>query len=416
MSWGFYQLPLETNSQDYTAFSTPFGSFKWLVMPVGPTGSLPVFQSLMEKVLVRLTWKSTIPYLDDSIIFSRSAEEHIERLREVFQRFKDANLKINPLICEFFRQHVPFLGHIVSRDGIEANPAKTSAVRQYPVPKSVTEVKSFLELCCYYRRYVGDFAAIARPLHQLTEKLKEFHWNPEAHKAFEQPRDCLTSTPNLAFPSMKEPFILYTDASQYAIGAVLAQVHNGLERVICHASKSLNKAQSRYSTTRRELLAIVNYTRHFKHNLGRQFKIIPDHRALQWVHNSKDPDALTARWLEKLAAFDYEIEHRSGKSTGHADCMSRLPATTAALSMTATMDIDASVVGQPNHTLQNLPSFHSHTPPAPPYHGTLFKAIRLMTSSLESNTATKPAQTTTVRLMVSSLESDTATKPAQTTV
>ena len=371
MSWGFYQLPLETGSQDYTAFSTPFGSFKWLVMPMGLTGSPPVFQSLMEKVLVGLTWKSTIPYLDDCIIFSRTAEEHIERLREVFQRFKDANLKINPLKCEFFRQHLPFLGHIVSRDGIQADPAKTSAVRQYPVPKSVTEVKSFLGLCSYYRRYVRDFAAIARPLHHLTEKMKEFHWNPEAHKAFEQLKDCLTSSPILAFPSMKEPFILYTDASQFAIGAVLAQLQKGLERVICYASKSLNKAQSLYSTTKCELLAIANYTRHFKHYLlGRRFKIITDHRALQWLHNFKDLDALTARWLEKLAAFDYEIEHRSSKSIGHANCMSRLPATTAALNMTATMDLDASVVGQLNHSPQNLPSLQSPTPPAQPSHST----------------------------------------------
>ena len=151
---------------------------------------------------------------------------------------------------------------------------------------------------------------------------------------------------HFSFPSLNEPFILYTDASEFAIGAVFAHVQNGLERVNCYASKSLNKAQSRYSTTKRELLAIVNYTRHFKHYLlGRRFKIITDHRALQWLHNFKDPDALTARWLEKIAAFDYEIEHRSGKGIGHADCMSRLPATTAALNMTATMDLDASLVG-----------------------------------------------------------------------
>ena len=167
---------------------------------MGLTGSPPVFQSLMEKFLVGLTWKSTIPYLDDCIIFFRTAEEHVARLREVFQRCKDANLKINPLKCEFFRQHVPFWGHIVSRDGIQADLAKTSAVRQYPAPKSVTEVRSFLGLCSYYWRYVRDFAAIARPLHQLTEKTKEFHWNPEAHKAFEQLKDCLTSTPILALP------------------------------------------------------------------------------------------------------------------------------------------------------------------------------------------------------------------------
>ena len=208
MSWGFYQLPLETSSQEYTAFSFPFGSLKWPVMPMGLTSSPPVFQSLMKKVLVGLTWKTTTPYLYDCITFSLTAEEHIATLREVFQRFKDANLKINQLKCEFFRQHVPFLGRIVRRDGIQADPAKTSAVRQYPVPKTVTEVKSFLGLCSYYRRYVRDFAAIARPLHQLTEKTKEIHCNPEAQKAFEQLKDCLTSRPFLAFPSMKDPLIL----------------------------------------------------------------------------------------------------------------------------------------------------------------------------------------------------------------
>ena len=189
--------------------------------------------------------------------------------------------------------------------------------------------------------------------------------------AFEQLKDCLTSTPILAFPSMNEPFILYTDANQFAIGAVLAQIQNGLEWVICYASKSLNKAQSRHSTTKRELLAIVNFTRLFKHYLlGRRFKIIINHRAIQSLHKFKDPDALTTRWLEKLAAFDYEIEHRSGKSIGHADCMSPLPATTAALNMTATMRLEASVVGQPNHYSQNLPSFNSHTPPAQLSHST----------------------------------------------
>ena len=332
MSWGFYQLPMEEASQDYTAFSTPFGSFKWLRMPMGLTGSPNTFQSLMEKVLVGLTWKFTIPYLDDCIIFSRTIEEHLERQREVFQRFKDANLKINPTKCEFFRQKVPFLGHIVSREGIQADPEKTSTVNRYPVPKNATEVKSFLGLCSYYRRYVQDFAKIARPLHQLTEKSKDFLWNSEAQEAFEVLKARLTSAPILAFPSMREPFILYTDASQYAMGAVLAQIQDGSERVICYASKSFSKAQSRYSTTKRELLAIVNFTKLFKHYLlGRKFQIVTDHRALQWLHNFKDPDGLTARWLEKLAAFEYEIVHRSGKSIGHADSMSRIPSPDASM-------------------------------------------------------------------------------------
>ena len=152
MSWGFYQLPMAEESQDYTAFRTPFGSFKWLRMPMGLTGSPKTFQSLMEQVLVGLTWKTAVPYLDDCIIFSSTAEEHIERLGEVLERFRFANLKINPTKCEFFRTRVPFLGHIISKNGLEADPDKIAAVKKFPNPTNPTEVKSFLGLCSYYRR------------------------------------------------------------------------------------------------------------------------------------------------------------------------------------------------------------------------------------------------------------------------
>ena len=154
MSWGFYQLPLDIKSQDLTAFSTPFGSFKWLRMPRGLTRSPNTFQSLMECVLMGLTWKIAVPYLDDCIIFSKAAEEHLERLRQVFERFRAANLKINLTKCEFFRTRVPFLGHIISEEGLEADPEKVAAVKIFPIPTSPTEVKSFLGLCSYYRRYV----------------------------------------------------------------------------------------------------------------------------------------------------------------------------------------------------------------------------------------------------------------------
>ena len=148
----------------------------------------------------------------------------------------------------------------MSREGIQADPEKTSTVNRYPVPKNATEIKSFLGLCSYYRRYVQDFAEIVRPLHQLTEKLMEFLWNSETQEAFEVLKARLTSAPIMAFPSMREPFILYTNASHHAMSAVLAQIQNGSERFICYASKSFSKAQSRYSTTKRDFLAIVNFT------------------------------------------------------------------------------------------------------------------------------------------------------------
>ena len=148
-------------SQDFTAFSTLFGSFKWLRMPVGLTGSPNTFQSLMEQVLAGLTWMTTVPSLDDCIIFSSTADEHIQRLREVLEMFRSANLKINPTKCEFFRTRVPFVGHIISKNELEANPCKIAAVKKFPIPTNPTEVKSLLGLCSYYRRYVQNFEKLA---------------------------------------------------------------------------------------------------------------------------------------------------------------------------------------------------------------------------------------------------------------
>ena len=319
MSWGFDQLPMEEGGQDLTAFSTPVGTFTWLRMPMGLTGSPNTFQSLMEQVLVGLTWETTVPYLDDCIIFSSTADEHIERLREVPNRLRSANPKKNPGKCEFLQTRVPFLRHIISKNGLEADP-KIAAAKKIPIPTNPSEVKSFLGLCSYYRRYVKNFAEIARPLHKASEETTAFNWTLEAQDASETLKSRLTTTPTLAFPMMKEPFILYTDTSLTAMGAVLSQVQDGQENAICHASKAFSEAQTRYSATKREMLAVVHFTRHFRHYLlGQKFTIITDHRALQWLHNFKDSDALTARWLEKLPAFNYDVVHRPGKSIGHAE-------------------------------------------------------------------------------------------------
>ena len=181
-------------------------------------------------------------------------------------------------------------------------------------------------LASYYRRFVLEFSEIARPLHKASETSKQFEWTSEAQDTFESLKLKPTSTPILAFPCLKQPFILYTDASQFDMGAVLSQVQDGKERAICCASKSLSKSQMKYSATRRKLLAQIIFTRHFRHYLlGQKFTIVTDHSALQWLHSFQDPDGITARWLEKLAPFDYEVRNRPGKSIGHADGLWRLP-------------------------------------------------------------------------------------------
>ena len=176
-----------------------------------------------------------------------------------------------------------------------------------------------------------DFAKIARPLHQLTEKSKDFLWNSESQEAFAIVKARFTSAAILAFLSMREHFILYTVASQHAMDAVLAQIQNGSERVTCYASKSFSKVQSQYSTTKPELLAFVNFARLFKHNLlGRKFQIVTDQRALQWLHNFKDPDGLTARWkILNMKSF-ITVE----KTTGHADSISKIPSQDATTDQT----------------------------------------------------------------------------------
>ena len=155
-------------------------------------------------------------------------------------------------------------------------------------------------LCSFYHHYVANFAEIAGALHKLTESSPSFSWTPEAQRAFKTLQARLLTTPISDFPSMKETFVLYTDASLTAMGAVLAEVQNGEERAICYVSKAFSRAQTRYSAIKRELFAIVYFTRHFRHYfLGRKFTILTDHRAFQWLHNFKDPDEITARWLEK---------------------------------------------------------------------------------------------------------------------
>ena len=164
-------------------------------------------------------------------------------------------------------------------------------------------------------------------MQKASETAAKFEWTREAQDAFESLKLKVISTPILAFPCLKEPFILYTDASQYAMGAVLAQVQDGKERAICYASRLFSKSQTKYSATRRDLLALVTLTLHFRHYLlGQKFTIVTDHSALQWLHSFKDPDGITARWLEKFAPFDYEVRHRPGKFIGHADRLSRIPA------------------------------------------------------------------------------------------
>lgn len=246
-----------------TVWQVPNG-FEFKVMPFGLCNAPATFQRLMDTVLAGLQWTNCLVHLDDVIILGRTFEEHLTNLRAVFDRFCEAGLKLKPSKCALCQPEVEFLGHIVSAKGVATDPAKIDKVANWPVPRSQREVQQFLGLANYYRRFVHNFAEIAKPLHRLTEKTVPFQWSTQCQGAFENLKHRLISAPILAFPDCSKPFVLDTDASDSGIGAVLSQVQDdSTERVIAYASRALSKPERQYCVTRRELLAVVYFIQHF---------------------------------------------------------------------------------------------------------------------------------------------------------
>lgn len=278
----------------------------------------------MEMVFRGLQWNILLVYLDDIIVMASNFEEHIERLEEVFRRLSDTGLKMKPSKCELIQNEVLFLGHVVSQEGIKPNPKTIETVLFWKQPTNVKEIQSFVGLCSYYRQYISNFSHIASSLTQLTKKNVKFIWDHSCQTAFEKLKEKLCSAPILAFPKPGLQYILDTDASDVGIGSVLSQVQEGHERVIAYASKKLNAQQQRYSVTRRELLAVITFMNHFRHYLlGQKFLLRTDHGSIRWIFEFKDPPGQVARWLEVLAQYDFEIQHRPGSKHNNADSLSR---------------------------------------------------------------------------------------------
>ena len=323
---GYWQVDLEPNDREKTAFTIGTGLWQFTVMPFGLCNAPATFERLMENVLAGLSWKTCLVYLDDIIVVGKTFEDHMKNLEEVFERLKKANLKLSPKKCHLFQQEVHYLGHVVSGKGIAVDPNKIKAVKDWPVPKDKHELRSFLGLCTYYRRYVPGFANIAKPLTRLTEEGRRFNWEKDCQTAFEQLKHFLTSAPILSYPLPEGKFVLDTDASNVGIGGVLSQVQNGQEKVLAYFSKTLSRPERNYCVTRKELLAVVKSVEHFyKYLYGRKFLIRTDHAALKWLLQFKNPEGQVARWIERLQEYDFEIEHRPGTSHRNADALSRRP-------------------------------------------------------------------------------------------
>lgn len=321
---GFHQVPVNPRDINKTAFICHRGSYRFPRMPFGMCNAPATFQRLMDTVLKNLNFEICLAYIDDIIVFSHDLSSHMERLNKLFQRLKEANLKLKISKCNVLQKQVTFLGFSISQRGVGTDVEKVAAVRDWPVPTNLKQCRAFVGLCQYYRRFVPRFSEIAAPLHALTKKGARFIWNEECQSAFNTLKSALVGADVLALPNETDSFILDCDASDQAMGAVLSQVQNGEERPICYASQLYDSHQQNYNVTRKELLAVVTFVKKFRqYLLGRPFVIRSDHAALQWLRKTPEPIGQQARWLEILEEFDFQIEHRAGSKHGNADALSR---------------------------------------------------------------------------------------------
>ena len=322
---GYFQIPVKREDIPKTAFVCKYGHFEMTRMPFGLNNAASTFQRTMELALQGLQWVTCLIYIDDVIVFGKDFDQHMQRLEEVLDRIKKAGLKLKASKSYLLQKEVIFLGHVVSGEGIKPSPTNVTKVVDWPTPKTAKQVKQFVAMASYYRRYVRNFASTARPMVDLTKKGKKFLWSEACENAFNSLKRALISADVMGYPLNEAgEFILDVDASDLGIGAVLHQVQGGKETVLAYASRSLNKAEANYCITEKELLAARYFIEYFRqYLLGRRFLVRSDHQSLVWLFQLKEPRGKIARWIEILSQYDFAIQYRPGKKQPHCDALSR---------------------------------------------------------------------------------------------
>ena len=332
----YHAVHIDEADREKTAFSCHSGTYHFKRLPFGLCNAPATFSRLVMKALMGLDRKYYAPFLDDVAIFSKSNTEHLEHLCKVLNAQRNAGLTLQPKKCQFFRNKIDFLGHTISRKGIETNKEFVSVIESWPIPTNISDLRTFLGKTGYYRKFIKDYAKIACPLLNMITKestaqaMKKvtLKLNEDQVRAFKTLKQCLLQAPILSFAdfSSDKPLILDTDWSKDpgAIGAVLSQVQDGKERVICYGAKKLSQAERNYSSNKGELLAAIHFMKLWKFFLWpRKFILRTDHQALKWIYTMEKPPGLIMRWLETLANFDFTPEFRHGKSHANADSLSR---------------------------------------------------------------------------------------------
>src|SRR6202048_1944245 len=327
---GYHRLRMATGEEWKTAFRCRYGLFEYNVMPFGLCNAPGTFQHYMNDTFRDFLDKFLIIYLDDLLIYSDSLAEHKVHVRMVLERLRDAELYLKPSKCQFHVQEVGFLGFIVGPRGIQMDPAKVSAITSWPVPTSVHDIRVFLGLANFYRRFIRNFSKAAAPITALLKKNRKFRWTPEAQVAFDSLRTAFTTAPVLRHFDPSLPTVLEADASDYAVGAVISQrdPESGRLHPITFYSRKFNSAELNYEIYDKEMLAIVETMDHYRHyfeGLGQSTMIFSDHRNLLWFTETKVYNRRQARWAEKMSRFDFKIVFRLGKQGGKPDALSRRP-------------------------------------------------------------------------------------------
>ncbi|KAK2188352.1 hypothetical protein NP493_135g04006 [Ridgeia piscesae] len=344
LAHGFNQIPMAPEDVEKTAFRVGTGGlYEYTRMPFGLCNAPATFMRLMDSVFGDQNFQTLLIYLDDILIFGRTFEETIERLDMVLSRLARYHLKVKPEKCQLFHQRLRYLGHMVAEDGVSPDPEKTRTVDEWTTPQSETELRQFLGLASYYRRFVPGFAKIATPLHALlggTSKKKSKKnnsapsfaecWNESCDIAFNELKQRLVTAPVLGYPDFTKPFILETDASLKGLGAVLSQRQENGIVVLSYASRGLRESEKNmdnYSSMKLELLALFwAVTVKFRDMLiGADFTVFTDNNPLSYIQSTVKLGATEMRWVAELALFNFTISYRSGKHNGNADALSRKP-------------------------------------------------------------------------------------------
>ncbi|CAB0029827.1 unnamed protein product [Trichogramma brassicae] len=328
---GFHQIAMDEDSAHKTGFAGPNGVYEFKRLAMGIKSGPSIFSRAMSLALAGLQGTELEIYLDDVMVHGETIEEHNVRFKRMLDRFKAANMSIEPMKCQMLKRDAHVLGYVVGHGEIRMDDTKIAVMRDFPVPTDKKKLKQFLGLTGYYRKFIKNYASIVRPLQQLLKKTVKYEWGESQNHAFADIKQRMCEYPVLRNPDLSQDFILTCDASEFAISAILGQGKIGSDYVCAYASRCLTGAELRYPTYDKELLAIVFGKEQFYYYLwGRKFTVYTDHQALVHFHNTKKPDLRFNRLKAELRGYDFDIVYRRGLTNANADALSRNPVVNAA--------------------------------------------------------------------------------------